>query len=119
MNLLMGVQNINISNIQNKDTLTNFDVLSQIFPRNELKFPNGGFSGKDNKKTTNNIIEIVNGKMLRGQIDKGILDSNSKGLIQRIFNDFGNERATQFIDELQFIVTEYMKKVLIVLVLVI
>ena len=110
MNLLMGVQNINISNIQNKDTLTNFDVLSQIFPEMSCKFQNGGFSGKDNKKTTNNIIEIVNGKMLRGQIDKGILDSNSKGLIQRIFNDFGNERATQFIDELQFIVTEYMKK---------
>ena len=39
----------------------------------------------------------------------GSSGSNSRGLIQRICNDFGNEQSAKFIDDLQNIVTEYMK----------
>ena len=56
-----------------------------------------------------NKIEINNGTYIRGQIDKGVLGSRSRGLLQRICNDFGNMASSKFIDDLQNIVTEYMK----------
>ena len=43
-------------------------------------------------------------------MDKGILGSGTKGLIHRVCNDFGNMASAQFIDDLQNIVTEYMKQ---------
>ena len=45
----------------------------------------------------------------RGQLEKSALGSTTKGIIHRICNDFGNMQATQFIDDLQNVVTEYMK----------
>ena len=55
------------------------------------------------------MIEIKNGKYIRGQLDKSTLGAGTKGLIQRTCNDFGNMTASDFIDDLQNIVTEYMK----------
>ena len=42
-------------------------------------------------------------------MDKAALGSGSKGIIQSIFNDFGFEAAAEFINNLQNIVTDYMK----------
>ena len=42
-------------------------------------------------------------------MEKGVLGSGSKGLIQRIYNDFGSMAAADFVDNLQNIITEYMK----------
>ena len=42
-------------------------------------------------------------------MDKGVLGGNSKGIIQRICNDFGNLASSNFIDDLQNIITEYLK----------
>ena len=36
---------------------------------------------KDDYKTSNNIIEIKNGKYFRGQIDKGTLGDGSRGFV--------------------------------------
>ena len=41
-------------------------------------------------------------------MDKGVLGASSKGLIQSIFNDFGSKKSADFIDNLQYIVTNYM-----------
>ena len=60
-------------------------------------------------KTSNNVLEITNGKYVRGQLEKGVLGDGSKGLIHRICNDFSNIESANFIDNLQNIVTEYMK----------
>jgi DNA-directed RNA polymerase II subunit RPB1 len=54
-------------------------------------------------------VEIVNGKYLRGQLDKGTLGGGSKGLIQSIFNDFSHRSSSDFIDRIQFLVNDYMK----------
>jgi DNA-directed RNA polymerase II subunit RPB1 len=43
-------------------------------------------------------------------MDKGVLGSGTKGIIHRVCNDYGNMAAAQFIDDLQNIVTEYMKQ---------
>jgi DNA-directed RNA polymerase II subunit RPB1 len=110
MNLLMGVSNIDINKLSNLSTITNFDILSQIIPPISLKYKGKAYNdATEDYITSNNVIEIINGNYYRGQIDKGVLSDGSKGLIQRIYNDFGNGAAADFIDNLQNIVTEFMK----------
>lgn len=76
-----------------------------------LKVKNKQFNGETEKTdTSNNIIEIINGKYVRGQMDKGILGSGTKGLIHRVCNDYGNMASAEFVDDIQNIVTEYMKQ---------
>ena len=113
MNLLMLFDRVNLETLfqdEKKKKLTNFDLLSQIMPPLSLRIKNNLFDAdKEKAADSNNIIEIVDGKYIRGQIDKGILDAGTKGIISRICNDFGNMASAHFIDDLQNIVTEYMK----------
>ena len=109
MNILMMFNRVNTEELK-KPKITNFELLSQILPPLSLKVKNKQFDGdKEDSKKSNNVIEIKDGNYLRGQIDKGILGSGTKGLIHRICNDFGNMASANFIDDLQNIVTEYMK----------
>ena len=109
MNLLMSINTINPNIFKQKGIVTNFDILSQILPPMSAKFKNKLLEKEEDKKTSNNIVEISNGKYLRGQMEKSVLGGGSKGLIHSIFNDFGSAAATKFIDDLQAIITEYMK----------
>jgi len=115
MNLLMMFNRVNTAALfdgkSKEDKVTNFEVLSQIFPPISLKVKNKQYSDeKEKPETSNNIVEIKNGQYIRGQMDKGILGSGTKGLIHRVCNSFGNMAAAKFIDDLQNIVTEYMKQ---------
>ncbi len=111
MNLLMYFDNVdvNIFKRNKKKQISNFQVLSQIIPPISTRFPNGQYSTGENKKTSNNVVEIVNGVYKRGLIDKGVLAGGSKGLLQHIYNDYSDKHASDFIDNLQSLVTEYMK----------
>jgi len=104
MNLLMTYPKVDTALFNDKQNISIFQVLSQILPPLTSKFKNGSFDDNDNPKTSNKVIEIVNGIMKRGQLDKGV-----KRLIHSIYNDFGYEASADFIDNLQNIVTEYMK----------
>ena len=111
MNLLMKCEKVN-ENILNSlgKSITSFEILSQILPALTLKQNSSLFNSDDeNSKDSNNIIDIKNGTMFKGQIEKGILGSATKGILQRICNDFGNFEASDFIDNFQNIITEYMK----------
>jgi DNA-directed RNA polymerase II subunit RPB1 len=104
MNLLMSVKNVNPKLFKNVNKeISSFDILSQIIPPMSAHFKNG-----QNSDDKNNIIDITAGKYSKGQLDKAALGSG-KGLIQNIFNDFGYQAASDFIDNLQNIVTDYMK----------
>jgi len=109
MNLLMGVKTIDINKIPSRDNITNFDMLSQILPPISLKYKTKKFKDTEEYATSNNVLEINNGKYIRGQIEKGVVGDGSKGLIQRIYNDYGSMASSDFIDDLQNVVTEYMK----------
>ncbi len=109
MNILMHYNNIDISKFPTGNSMSNFEILSQILPPLSLKYKTKGFKEDDDYKTSNSVLEIVNGNYVRGQLDKGTLGDDSKGLIQRTCNDFGNMTSADFIDNLQNIVTEYMK----------
>ena len=113
MNLLMMFNCVNekelIKNIQENASVSNFDILSQIMPPLSIKYKTKAFKENDDAKTSNAVIEIKNGTYVRGQIDKSVLGAGTKGLLQRVCNDFGNMASAKFIDDLQNVVTEYMK----------
>jgi DNA-directed RNA polymerase beta' subunit len=112
MNLLMMFPRVNEKLFVEKgehDKITNFEILSQILPPMSMKYATKLYNDSEDKKTSNRILEIVDGTYVRGQIEKSVLGAGSKGLIQRICNDFGNMASSNFIDDLQNIITEYLK----------
>ena len=111
MNLLMALQTVNESMFSNMADaeITNFDILSQIMPPITIKYKKKSFGEKEDYKTSNNVLEIRDGKYLRGQLDKAVLGSGTNGLIHRTCNDFNNMTSAKFIDDLQNVITEYMK----------
>jgi DNA-directed RNA polymerase II subunit RPB1 len=109
MNLLMMYKNVDPENIINKKEVSSFDILTQIMPSVTLKYKTKLFEDDEEYSISNNVLEVINGEYRRGQLEKSALGSTTKGIIHRICNDFGNMQATQFIDDLQNVVTEYMK----------
>ena len=114
MNILMMFNGVNedelLKNAESDKGITNFDILTQIMPPLSMKYKTKAFKeDKDDAKTSNAVLEIRNGKYIRGQMDKGVLGAGTKGLLHRSCNDFGNMASSKFIDDLQNVVTEYMK----------
>ena len=114
MNILMMFNNVNehklLDDIKKSEGITNFDIMSQIMPPLSMRYKTKAFKDdKDDVKTSNNVVEIKNGTYVRGQMDKSVMGARTKGLLQRVCNDFGNMASAKFVDDLQNIVTEYMK----------
>ena len=110
MNLLMAYNGVNEGLFAaHAERITSFQILSQIMPAFTMKYKTKGFGENDEFATSPGVLEIVDGKYLRGQLDKDVLGGGSNGLITRTCNDFGNMAASDFIDNLQNIITEYMK----------
>jgi DNA-directed RNA polymerase II subunit RPB1 len=110
MNLLMMFPRVNPTTILKAgDKISNFDILSQILPPLTLKYKTKLFKDSEDAAISNNVLEIRNGQYMRGQMEKSVLASTTKGIIHRVFNDYGNFAAANFIDDLQNIITEYMK----------
>ena len=111
MNLLAHLKTIDLTKINfNVESQNSFDLLSQIIPNITLKYKTKRFNETvEDYKTSNNVLEINKGSFVRGHIEKGILGDTTRGLIHRIYNDYDVEASRDFIDNLQDIVTEYMK----------
>ena len=96
-------------------------ILSYIIPDNiNLSIPNSSFDNYNDSDTTNstdqikniakhnseiNLVEIMGGIIKKGTFDKNLFTKTSKGLIHTICNDLGDDRANQFIYDLQKIVS--------------
>ena len=107
MNMLMMFSNVDTKAIREAGkTITNYQILSQIMKPITLSYKNKLYS--DNP-IPNNILEIRNGNWISGQIEKSVMGSATKGVLHRIFNDFGPMACANFIDDLQNVITEYMK----------
>lgn len=111
MNLLMMFPNVNVEALREKgNKISSFDVISQILPPFTMTYKTNLYDEDvDEHATSNNVLEIRDGKYVRGQLDKSCFGSTTKGIIHRICNDFGNMKSVNFIDNMQNIVTEYMK----------
>jgi DNA-directed RNA polymerase II subunit RPB1 len=75
---------------QNKD-LTGQDIISSAMPAVD-------FQGN---------VTLKNGKLVKGILDKGAFTKTTDGLVHMIYSDMGPERAGQFINDIQNIVTKY------------
>jgi len=115
MNLLMMFDGVNENEFhadyEKNNKVSSFNILSQITPPLSMRYKTKGFvEDKDDYNTTKTgVLEIRDGEYIRGQMTKDVLAAGSKGLLQRICNDFGNMASAKFIDDLQNIITEYMK----------
>ena len=113
MNLLMALKKVNMNELQSlfdkKDSISSFELLSQIIPPMSLQYKTKHFGDDEDYKKSNNVLQIENGKYIRGQLEKGVLGSGTKGLLHRVYNDYGYFACADFVDNLQNIVTEYMK----------
>ena len=113
MNLLMALKKVNMNELQSlfneKDSISSFELLSQIIPPMSLQYKTKHFGDDEDYKKSNNVLQIENGKYIRGQLEKGVLGSGTKGLLHRVYNDYGYIACADFVDNLQNIVTEYMK----------
>jgi DNA-directed RNA polymerase II subunit RPB1 len=110
MNLLMMYSKVDTKALRDAgNNLTSFDILSQIMSPITLNYKTNMFGEGEDYGSSNNVLEIRNGKYIRGQIEKSVLASTTKGVLHRIFNDFGNMACSNFIDDLQNVITEYMK----------
>merc|ERR1711871_508225 len=110
MNLLMSYNNVNTKALREAGPkVSTFDILSQIIPPVTLNYKTKLWKDDEDYATSNNVLEIRNGKYIRGQAEKSVMHSATKGLLHRIFNDYGHMACSNFIDDLQNIVTEYMK----------
>ena len=115
MNLLMKYNNVDITQLQKDispetNTITSFQLLSQILPKMSLTFKTSQYDDDiDNYETSNNVLQIQNGTLIRGQFDKSVLGSSTRSIIHRICNDYGNMACAKFNDDLQNIITDYMK----------
>ena len=110
MNLLMHFKNIDLNKIDFKNEyISNFKILSQIFPNMSLKYKTKRYNDDEDYEKSNNVLQINNGEYIRGNIEKGVFGDTTRGLLQRIFNDYGETKCSDFIDDIQNILTEYMK----------
>ena len=110
MNLLMAFDKVNSEKLYSYgDKVSSFDILSQILPPLSIKYKTKDFGDDEDYDTSNHVIDIKNGTISRGQFEKSVLGAGTKGLLQRICNDYGNMASADFIDNLQNIITEYMK----------
>jgi len=110
MNLLMNQKDVDAKMINSiEGNASPFNILTQITPPISLKYKNKQFDEGEDFKTSNNVLEIKNGEVVRGNIDKGILGDGTKGILHRVCNDYGNIAAAKYVDGLQNIVTEFMK----------
>jgi len=73
---------------------TGHQLVSLILPEINLKMEN----------SAEKEVEIVQGKFLKGQVDKSI----SKKIVHIIFNDFGPKSAQTYLDNLQNMMTAYL-----------
>ena len=91
MNMLARIKRPLASFKRLDQPLSGVDIISNAFPLMNL---NGNVTVKD-------------GKLVKGRLNKKAFGGASKGIVHVIYNDFGHERAGEFINSVQNIVTKY------------
>jgi DNA-directed RNA polymerase beta' subunit len=104
--LMMGIKSFQnkfpepVKTVNNIDYWSGIQIFSMILPEISL----------ESKNKYDEKISVVNGNLLNGPIDKGLLGGSPNGFIRQIHALYGSTRAAQFINEAQLITNEYLKK---------
>ena len=94
-NIIMKIKNIE-HNFENEE-VTSYDVLSALLPKklNIVQYTETG-----EKK-----FEIINGKLLKGTLTNQLIN---KVILTTILDQYGNDAATDFIDNFQRIILQFL-----------
>jgi DNA-directed RNA polymerase beta' subunit len=94
-NIIMKIKNIE-HNFENEE-VTSYDVLSALLPKklNIVQYADNG-----EKK-----FEIINGKLLKGTLTNQLIN---KVILTTILDQYGNDAATDFIDNFQRIILQFL-----------
>ena len=94
-NIIMKIKNIE-HNFENEE-VTSYDVLSALLPKklNIVQYAENG-----EKK-----FEIINGKLLKGTLTNQLIN---KVILTTILDQYGNDAATDFIDNFQRIILQFL-----------
>ena len=88
-----------------KDLWTGRQLFTMVMPNVNFEKANKSYKSQPNKM---NKVVIIKGKIIDGVFDKNILGASEQGLIHTIYNDYGKDRAHQFLDDIQNIVTNFV-----------
>ena len=91
MNIMARMKKPLSSYIRQNKELTGQDIISSAMPAID-------FQGN---------VTLKNGKLVKGILDKGAFTKTTDGLVHMIYSDMGPQRAGQFINDIQNIVTKY------------
>jgi len=91
MNILSRMKKPLSTYIRQNKALSGQDVISSTLPAID-------FAGK---------VKVKNGKLVKGILNKSSFASTTEGLVHMLYSDFGPDRAGQFINDIQNIVTKY------------
>jgi DNA-directed RNA polymerase II subunit RPB1 len=96
MPIIQLKSNFNFIKAREKETWTGNELYSMILPNISLK---------------NSKVEIKNGDIVEGFMNKATLGGSSKGIIQAIMNQHGTRVCRDFLDNLQRLVVTWMEDV--------
>lgn len=91
MNIMARMKKPLSSYIRQNKELSGQDIISSAMPAVD-------FDGN---------VKLKNGKLVKGILDKGAFTKTTDGLVHMIYSDMGPQRAGQFINDIQNIVTKY------------
>lgn len=91
-----------------EDIWTGRQVVNLIIPSIYLEKKNMRFGNLSEDKKEQGKVQIKDGEYVSGVMDKNILGAKSQGLIHVIFNDLGSDKAEEFLDNMQNLVTNWL-----------
>jgi DNA-directed RNA polymerase II subunit RPB1 len=91
-----------------EDIWTGRQVVNLIIPSIYLEKKNMRFNNLPSDKKDQGKVQIKDGEYVSGVMDKNILGAKSQGLVHVIFNDLGSEKAEEFLDNMQNLVTNWL-----------
>ena len=80
-------------------------IFSLVIPNINLEKNNMSYNLNSNIM---NKVKINSGKIEHGVLDKSILGTKEGGLVHIIYNQYGQDRAMQFLDDAQNLITNWM-----------
>ena len=89
-------------------SISGHQLVSTIFPHMNLIIGNKQYDRDRDDESSNNLIKIKKGELLQGLLDKDIFSKTSRGLIHIIYNDFSENEARIFLNNIQFMVNQYL-----------
>jgi DNA-directed RNA polymerase II subunit RPB1 len=82
-------------------------ILSTVLPKINITKQNDSYSDDDPLKYQN-VVKIVQGKILDGVFDKSLLGGKEQGIIHIIYNEYGPRAAKEFLDNIMSLITNWM-----------